>query len=38
MSIPNYVLYYRETALAEMGIAVRKGETVGVFQPKKVTR
>ena len=27
----------RETALAEMGIAVRKGETVGVFQPKKVT-
>ena len=26
----------RESALAEMGIAVRKGETVGVFQPKKV--
>ena len=28
---------FRETALAEMGIAVRKGETVGVFQPKKVS-
>ena len=27
---------YRESALAEMGIAVHKGETVGVFQPKKV--
>ena len=34
----NIILFYhfRESALAEMGIAVHKGETVGVFQPKKV--
>ena len=28
---------YRESALAEMGIAIHKGETVGVFQPMKVS-
>ena len=27
----------RESALAEMGIALYEGQTVGVMQPKKVT-
>ena len=33
----QFVSTHRESALAEMGIAVHKGETVGVFQPKKVS-
>ena len=36
MYVCDFVCTSRESALAEMGIAVRKGETVGVFQPKKV--